>query len=312
MAKKTLTIRTMFPRLDREEFIDHHWAKELVVAHGQLSRLGALAEYPDLGDAESLLRLPPSSITAQWRDSSTKAGSVAVEPKQAAAIYKQGRYTLAMEMSGHPAIKPSLKTLLKELGTPVLEHGCTAFAMPEGATTAMRWLDHDVFIVQVSGSSTWRVAKNQAVLAPTAPYEAGGPVPPEVAALTGKGPIARPGRTERIALAPGSVLHLPRGMWQSAACDKEGVVLMFAFKAATWADWFPDHLRLGLVGDVRFRRPAVGLTARDRAARASAEAEIARLLPVMSERAREWGRDVFLGTRKIGAPGRRRAAARAK
>lgn len=302
-----LTIRHMFPDVDRGAFLDALWAKEIVVGHGPIERLGAIAEEKALSSVEALLRIPPANITAQWQ-SGARDGAVNVEPKQALEFYKQGRYTLAMDVGEHRVIKAAMRAIGNELGTPILSKDATAVAAVKGASKRLHWIEPDVFVVQMSGRSVWNVAPNQSIPRPTAPYLGPDAPHPEVVALARGAAIKKPARTKRVELAPGSVLHLPRGTWQRWKAMEEGVFLVFRLQGATWADWFLNQTRAGLAPDVAFRLPSVGATSTRAAERSIAQADIARLLPVFRERVRAWGKDLYLDKKRPSDRSRRTIA----
>ncbi|KAH8098740.1 histone demethylase [Aureococcus anophagefferens] len=124
----------------------------------------------------------------------------------------------------------------------VLRVGCSVnlYATPPGAQALdARYDDHCVFVVQLRGRKRWRLY-GPALECPTL-HEATLPPPPE---------LLRRGADHAVALAPGDVLYVPRGVYHAAtACEDAGsdsahvTVGVDLDPALTWRGAFHAALR---------------------------------------------------------------------
>ena len=109
------------------------------------------------------------------------------------------------------------------LGKPVRANAY--FTPPRAQGLEPHYDDHDVLVLQISGTKRWRIH-----------HEVKWPRRPMAEALPREYLKAQP---MELTLAPGDVLYLPRGfVHEAAALDSASLHLTLSLHAATWADVF--------------------------------------------------------------------------
>lgn len=133
----------------------------------------------------------------------------------------------------HPPIRAAADDLMRLVRERVQANLYVLWGDSHGFDT--HWDDHDTFILQLAGSKHWQVH---------GPGER--PFPLRVDADHTHGPPADATPVWESVLAPGDVLHVPRGWWHTVTGTGDvSMHLTFGFAPATgidWATWLVEQL----------------------------------------------------------------------
>jgi 50S ribosomal protein L16 3-hydroxylase len=194
-------------------------------------------------------------MKAMMKGSSNEANEFQIQPSDALAYLDAGA-TIACNglHRWHEPVATWVRRLSDELGVPDSVGACNLYMSPANCGVPMHFDDHEVIIVQLVGSKTWRIAKNAIVENPT--ENSGKRLSSEILRYAkGRAPAHMPrGRT--IKLEPGSALFLPRGYWHCTHAQQVSISLTFGFRVPSWAELVGQYLTSVMKGDVDCRAPA--------------------------------------------------------
>jgi 50S ribosomal protein L16 3-hydroxylase len=265
------------------DFLTQHWPARPLVSHGQLSRLGELAQLPALQSLEALLHAYRSPVMVALPDRRDEHSVIRVEAQAALALYQSGMALILDSAERHlPLLEQWLHTLALELG---LARNAVArtilYASPPGGGNSPHFDANANIVVQLRGTKRWTLAPNLHVPCPTDRWAMNmGPPSPELAGyLEAPLPEQLPEEgAEVVALEPGSVLFVPRGYWHATEASEDTLALNFTYSQPTWADVVCAALRQQLHRDVQWRELADGIGSPDPARAAACAARLSELL----------------------------------
>jgi len=163
-----------------------------------------------------------------------------------------------------PPVQQWLTALRTELGLPLkCDPRSIVYVSPAGSGNSAHFDANANFVVQIRGTKLWRIAPNRDVINPTDRWAMNQDELPEEleGCVHGPLPTQMPADAETIALAPGSVLFVPRGYWHQTESNEDTLALNFTFGQPTWADVVLTALRARLLKDPQWRELANGLRA---------------------------------------------------
>jgi len=236
------------------DFMKGPWPASHLVAHGSLERLPPVLCAAPLSGLDTLAPLHRGPVVF---------GRGAVDARTASAELDAPhllRLGLAVYLPDIAPVVPGLAAWLRgferELGLP---EGCStvgAFAAPPGDGVSCHFDADDVFSIQLRGRKVFHVA------AAAIPYPAGRQFGPgmlpadELYPQAGGGfPTPDTARFERIEMAPGSVLFLPRGTWHRSEAVGESFSISIGIRPPSALDRLLPQLRDLLLQDPAWRRP---------------------------------------------------------
>ena len=246
-----------------------------------------LAAIPMLASVDALLGAWPDSVHVHLPDVADEASSITASPHDARKLYANRMGLLFDEAQRFvPELAAWLATIRVELGLSALTQArCLVYATPAGTGTAAHF-DHNVnFVLQLRGQKTWWLAPNAHVERPLSRHTMGLPADPELAAYA-RHPLPEdmPADRREVALAPGALMCVPRGMWHATRADEDSLQLNFTFTPPSWIDLLSAALRSRLAQSPAWRAIA---TPHEPAA-------FAALLRELADDAREWSADDIL------------------
>ena len=231
------------------------WRKPFVV-HGAAARLWPWIEDP-LRDADALLAATcessePIKVAIDAPDGSHRTsldrGPLARQHYEAGATVT----LLGLERTV-PEARRLVDELCAELGLAGGLVRCGAYLSPAGHGVPFHFDAHEVIVIQIAGTKTWRFAPDD-----LAQEESGTFRPADVRVYWHGAPARREPLTARqVVMSPGSVLFLPRGVWHETRAEVASLSLSIGLKFPTWVDLVTDTVRLGLLADPRWRQPVL-------------------------------------------------------
>jgi 50S ribosomal protein L16 3-hydroxylase len=245
-----------------EAFLERTWPGEVMVVHGEPSRLPMLTEIPELADVHALLRAWPTAVSAFPSTSGDEYDAPEVRPETAEVLFAKG---LALSFGRVERIIPRLTAYLRrlrvELGLPKSTNArCLAYASPKGAGAKPHFDQNVNFVVQLTGDKIWRIAANPVVKNPTLRHVMGAPSVPEALKVqaTGDFPKEMPADALEVRMRPGSVLFMPAGHWHTTHAIESSLSLNFTFNQPCWADLVAIAIRDRLIARPPWRELAYG------------------------------------------------------
>ena len=247
------------------EFLDGYWPNSPLVVHGAPERLFELTGALEQPGIDGVLRLPCSSLRADFRTVEGKQASMKPTPQDARALYQAG-FTIYAHDIASPGLRGWRATLDEELALPPGTVKVNAFASRTGKGLITHYDSQDNFIVQVRGEKRWRIAPNTHVRYPTVNYGIGNPMTARLRVEAPDGfPDAMPSNCQVVDMRAGSVMFLPRGYWHDAeTTGSDSVHLVLEARVPTWGDLVLFVLMAKhRLASAAWREPVLGLRCGD-------------------------------------------------
>lgn len=246
-----------------QDFFKAYENNQHFVVHGLTSSVKELTELPFLKSLDDLLNSWPKDIQAHLPDVKDEASSIDTTSKDARKLFDNGMgllFNYAETIS--PVLQKWLIDLRLDLGLSSLTIArCLLYATPKNGGTAPHFDQNINFVYQVSGNKTWWIAKNNEVINPLTRHTMRQPVDPELASYAENEMLeSMPDDAEKIEMAAGSLLFVPRGAWHSTNASTDALSLNFTFTAPTWLDLFTAALRGRLAQSSEWRATADGVS----------------------------------------------------
>jgi 50S ribosomal protein L16 3-hydroxylase len=283
-----------------DEFFDQAWPGQPFVVHSLDETIRPLTKLPFLRSVEAMLGAWPKTVRAHLPDVADESSAVDASPKDAAKLFAN---KMGLLFNNVETISPELSTWLarlkKDLGLPTSTYArCMVYATPDGKGTAAHFDQNVNFVLQLSGTKTWRLSENESVYNPTQRFTIGQPLDPELESYAHDVmPDRMPEEAEEIVLKPGSMLFVPRGYWHATEASGNALALNFTFSQPTWVDLFTAALRSRLLLSPEWRELADGVGSQVSDRRAVAEQKLAGLLAELAEDVPQWrAEDILAAT----------------
>lgn len=253
------TLESLIHPFRPEDFFKAYHSDEPFVVHGLNESIKELKDLPFLGSLEALLNSWPKDIQAHLPDVRDEASSIDTTAKDAQKLFdnKMGLlFNHADTIS--PVLTKWVHELRTDLGLSALTNArCLMYATPANAGTAPHFDQNINFVLQLSGSKNWWVAKNATVENPLTRHTMGLPTDPELESYSREEmPTEMPEGLTPITLTAGSLLFVPRGSWHSTFAESDALSLNFTFTAPTWLDLFSAAIRGRLAQSPEWRETA--------------------------------------------------------
>lgn len=236
-------------------FLDGRWPERQHAVHRTVEALPAPLRVPALAGLDALAAhyRGPVTFGRGTRDARTAGADC-----DAAHLFRLGLSVYLPDVDACiPLLRPWLQALESDLGLPP---GCTrigAFASPRGDGVACHFDADDVISIQLAGRKTFAIAPVEGLRYPLGRQFGPGMVPgDELYPQAGAGfPQPDDATFETIAMAPGSILYLPRGTWHRSLADEDSFSVSIGIRAPAALDRLLAQLRDLLLQDPQWRRP---------------------------------------------------------
>ena len=163
--------------------------------------------------------------------------------------------------------------------------GCVhvnAYASTRGSGLSMHFDSHPVIVVQMIGTKTWLVKRNETVQAPQVGWNRTRPLKPELNfADLERSPMDMAG-AETIAMTPGTTLFLPTGYWHATcAHDEPSLSFTLGLSLPRYYEVVVAAIERALKSDARWRQEIVASWGQG-GERGRAIEELAKLRPLLA------------------------------
>ncbi|MCC6811882.1 MAG: cupin-like domain-containing protein [Deltaproteobacteria bacterium] len=285
MARSSPGLAQILGARGRDAFLARAWPHSLYVSKGHLD---ARALPEGITDLERIVSAPGVHLSVFGANGFRVD---AANAKDALSFYAAG-HTLYLRQLEHavPEIGEFCASLADDLEIDPGWITIEGFASPrKNAGTSMHY-DFDLnFNVQLAGTKTWRIAKNEHIDNPLSSMVV---VPGSDARSSTDGrrlPTKMPKRAETVRMQPGDALFLPRGHWHETTVHSESFAVAFVIKPPPLFRLVLDELTNTLKQDAAWRAYPIG---------PEREAMLARVLATLPDVVRGISaEDVLLGQR---------------
>ncbi len=270
--KKTALGDLLFPMTD-SDFFKSHWPENLLFISAQQGKLEKIFSIPELQNLETLVKVRTQKVRACLPDFDDEYSSIHLEPKDALKAYDNNMTLVFDQMQNqNEIISQMLTQLTTELGLVVgsLEQNlCQArsivYATPEWCGTRLHFDANANFIIQISGSKKWTLAKNKSVEYPTERFTTGSFEMPLALEKQCHDQLldSVPDDAIEYIMQPGCVLYVPRGYWHETTTDENSLSLNFTFSQPSWSDVFSKSVHAYLLKNPEWRKLCIGIGSAD-------------------------------------------------
>jgi 50S ribosomal protein L16 3-hydroxylase len=246
-----------------QDFFSTAWPEKPFVVENLSESISAFTSLPFLQSLDAMLAVWPHSVQVHLPDVSDEASSIDVSASAAKKLFDNHLSLLFNQAERlSPVLKDWLSAVQAELGLPAMTYArCMVYATPDGKGTAPHFDQNINFVLQLTGTKKWWVAKNENVTHPSERHTAGLPVHSELASYAKLPfPKSMPSHQKSIVLKPGSLLFVPQGYWHSTEAKGEALSLNFTFSQPSYADLFLAALRSRLLLSPEWRECATGVS----------------------------------------------------
>jgi 50S ribosomal protein L16 3-hydroxylase len=201
---------------------------------------------------DDLLAAHRADVTAWFQSTNGEHTTAQVSPRAARHLLAGG---LTVYLRDAEPLQPLTAAIADALLVPVENIGCSVFCNQPGATTEMHFDGVDTITVQISGSKTWRIARNDHAPNPTSTWIPGEVAPSVELAQYARMPMptAMPDDVSTFTLVPGSMLYIPRGYWHETESEEASVSLHAHYLTTPWLELVLDTLRARLLREASMR-----------------------------------------------------------
>jgi 50S ribosomal protein L16 3-hydroxylase len=270
--------------LDGPSFLERHWPAMPLVVQADVARFGALAAL----DVDAFMRAGPPDhpCLVYLEDDPSWLDDRDMPMASARRFLVHGN---CVEIGGLQHLLPAAADVLRALNTDMGQlpdqGDCSLFCKSGGKGTPPHFDRTEVFVIQLQGRTTWRIAPNRAVSDPSkCHYLAEQQSPPaELLEQLTPGellPRVMPDDSQVIDVVAGTALFLPRGHLHETLDSDGSVSLTFSTLLPTAAEVFARVIHRHLLGQAAWRRPMAGLLADGRVSPQSM-AELERLVKAL-------------------------------
>lgn len=249
--------------LTAPQFLERHWPDKPLVVHGDVARFGHLAGL----DVDALMRAgpPEHSCLVYLENDPTWLDDMDMPMSSARRFLARGNCVEIPSMQHLlPAAAEFLRALNVDMGQLPGQGDCSLFCKSAAKGTPPHFDRTEVFVMQVKGHATWRIAPNPAVADPSKCHYLADQKPPPVELMEqltpGQSlPREMPQDSQSVEMVAGTALFLPRGYLHETLDSEESVSLTFSTLLPTAAEVFARIVHRYLLGQAAWRRPLAGL-----------------------------------------------------
>lgn len=229
---ETVSLQQLIAPVDRAAFIERYWERDvLVVEHGSADYLSKLLTLDDIDRVITTLTLHNDAISLVNAKQQIKAEeycfpSGMVDPARLYGFFADGATIIMPQLHLRVA---SLADLVRAMEAEIGHRFQTnIYVTPPGESQGFRphFDNHDVFVLQVSGSKKWKI------------YDTPIPLPDRSINFDPDG-YELGAVTQEFTLHAGDVAYVPRGVVHDAvSTDEMSVHITLGAMIKTWADTF--------------------------------------------------------------------------
>lgn len=276
------------------DFLKSHWPETPLFIPATPNKLEHLFKLPQLQSLEALVTARLLKVRACLPDFDDEYSSIQVEPKDALKVF-QNNMTLVFDsmQTQSEMISDSLKKLTTDLDLVIgaqennlCQARSIAYATPAWCGTRLHFDANANFIIQISGTKKWTLAKNNSVNYPTERFTTGSlemPMALEKQCHAELLDSVPPDAVEYL-MEPGCVLFVPRGYWHETAADEDSLSLNFTFSQPSWADLFSKSIHALLLNSPEWRQLCAGIGATDSMQNEKAIGHFNKLIQVFTQK----------------------------
>ncbi len=258
----------LFP-VTADDFLNSHWPEQPLFIPAQPTKLQKIFSIPELKTIEALVKARTQKVRACLPDFDDEYSSIQLEPKDALKAFNNNMTLVFDQMQNqNSVISEMLANLTDELGLVIgsseqnlCQARSMAYATPEWCGTRLHFDANANFIIQISGSKKWTLAKNKSVDYPTERFTTGSLEMPMALEKQCHDQLldAAPADAVEYLMQPGCVLFVPRGYWHETTTDENSLSLNFTFSQPTWADIFSKSIHSHVLNNPEWRKLCVGI-----------------------------------------------------
>lgn len=255
----TKFLETIIKPMSRTEFLANYLNNTPVITHGLLEHLDELTQLPFIKSLDSLFETWPTFVTAYMEGLADEANSQKVSTSEARELFQKGSGLCFDDANNFdPLLEKWPNAIRSELGLSALTYSRSLiYATKAGKGTDPHFDQNINFVIQISGTKKWWVAKNDHIENPLTRHTIGIDMDPELASYAHEGmPESFPENGTEYTLEPGSMLFVPRGSWHMTEAITDAVSLNFTFTAPSWIDLLTTALRGRLAQSSEWRETA--------------------------------------------------------
>lgn len=289
----TLELKDLIVPHTLTEFMTSHWPHLPLFIPAQTGKLQSLFSLSQLQSLENLISARSTKVRACLPDFDDEYSSILVDPADAMKVY-QNSMTLVFDsmQKQSPEISAALKNITRDLGLVVgtYEHNLCqarsiAYATPAWCGTRLHFDANANFVIQISGTKKWTLAKNNSVDFPTERFTTGSLEMPMALEKQCHAELLHevPEDAVEYLMEPGCVLFVPRGVWHETTTEEDSLSLNFTFSQPSWADVFSKSIHGLLLNSPEWRKLCVGVGSSEENQRNQALAHLQKLVIDLSE-----------------------------
>jgi 50S ribosomal protein L16 3-hydroxylase len=270
---KKIGLADLIAPISVQEFFNSHWPVEPLFIPPTKGKLEAIFALPQMQDVSNIIEARQRKVRACLPDFDDEYSSIHLDPQDALKAYRNNMTLVFDSMQSQDAtIADTLKNIRADLGlvtggaeNDLCKARSIAYATPAGCGTRLHFDANANFIIQISGTKTWRLAPNESVDFPTERFTTGSEEMPAALENQCHAPLidALDEDSMEVVMKPGCVLFVPRGYWHETTTEEDSLSLNFTFSQPTWADVFTKSLQEVLLRSPEWRELADGLEGTD-------------------------------------------------
>lgn len=253
--------------LTSPQFLECHWPDKPLVVAGDVARFGLLAGL----EVDALMRAgPPNHACLVYLDNDPSwLDDMSMPMSSARRFLARGNCVEIPSMQRLlPEAAEFLRALNVDMGQLPGQGDCSLFCKSADKGTPPHFDRTEVFVIQVRGRTTWRIAPNPAVVDPSKCHYLADQQPPpsELTEQLTPGrvlPRDMPRDSQAVEMVAGTALFLPRGYLHETLDSDDSVSLTFSTLLPTGAEIFARMIHRHLLGRAAWRRPMAGLVVDD-------------------------------------------------
>jgi len=232
-----------------------HWPERHYAVHKTSGVLPPALRVPELASLDALARIYRGPLT--FGRGARDARTINVDA-HAPHLFQLGLTVYLPDIARFlPALAAWLQALEQELGLPA---GCTtlgAFASPRDDGLSCHFDADDVISIQLQGRKVFDVAKVDGLPYPSGQQFGPGMLPGDELYLQAGAGFPTPDQAsfERIEMAPGSVLFLPRGTWHRSVAEQDSFSVSIGIRPPTAMQQLLKRVHDLLLQAPEWRRP---------------------------------------------------------
>ncbi|MCJ8314907.1 MAG: cupin-like domain-containing protein [Saccharospirillaceae bacterium] len=260
MSNTQINLKSLIGDHTTEEFLKLLKSRTPFISHGNSESLKDLMSLPFLDSVGNLAACWLDTVDVFNSEIADEISKSSVSPEDALHEYNNGSCILFNDVNRMiPEFDMWNQQIRKEIGFSELSFVRNlVYATPAGKGNAPHFDQNFNFVIQLSGTKKWWLAKNNTINNPMTRHVIGHPVDHELEGYSTKEfPESFPADCTEYILEPGSILFVPRGVWHMTEAVTDAVSFNFTFTPPTWIDIATTALREKLSHNEKWRESAI-------------------------------------------------------